>query len=117
MTTLQIDPLRECKEARDGVERLRRELASFGEYFATLAQGLLDARLMFSNTAGTDFGAPHEIAANPRVPSLDFSRWPSKEEVASKLKDYYDARFEYQGTYRRLPPDEQRLFESPFSRN
>ena len=116
MTTAQrVDPLRACKEAKDELERRRRELAETGEFLSSLGHELQQQpiRLMLANTQGTDFSAPVEISMSPRVPTLDFKKWPAKEDVAATLKAYYDAEHAYRNAYSSLPPGDRDMFQSP----
>lgn len=116
MTTQQVDPLRKCKDARDHLAAIRRDLAGMSKFFGVLGDrlGQDPIRLMLSNTGGTDFSAPMDIAMGRDVPSLDYSKWPSKEEVASKLKAYYDAEHAYRQAYHALPPGDQSLFQNRY---
>ncbi len=116
MTMQQVDPLRECKDAKDRVDQLRRELAGYGEFFAVLANALRrdPIRLMLSNT---DFSAPAEIALASNVPSLNCDQWPDLPRVAVKLKAYFDAQFAYRNAFGQLPASDRTMFPNPSGRN
>ena len=105
----EIDPLRGYAAARGRVEALEGELHEYGAFFGALARGLTSRpiELMLSNTGAIGWGAPAEIALSGSVPSVDYSRWPTAEVVAAKLKDYYGARHELRNAESRLSPSDR----------
>ena len=102
----EVDPLRRYAEARARADGLEQELRDFGAFFGALSRGLTSRPIavMLSNTGAISWSAPAEIALSRSVPSLDYSRWPTAQVVAAKLKDYYDARHELRNAESGLSP-------------
>ncbi len=107
------DPIRTFAEAKKKVATLERQLGRYGAFFGALASGLSGppVRLMLSNTHGIDWSAPIEIGLGRDVPSVDYSQWPPKEDVAATLKDYYDAQHELRNAEMALSPDDRNVLQ------
>ncbi len=85
------DPMRTYAEAKKQVDALERQLAEYGERLGLVASALTrtPVELALANAGEIEFSSPAGIQT-----SVDYSRWPSKEEVAAKLKEYYSAQHE-----------------------
>ncbi len=100
------DPMRTYAEAKEQADALEYQLAGYGEFFGVLASTLtsVPVELSLTNAREVNFSAPFGIPTR-----LDYSRWPSKEEVAAKLMDYYAAQEELRNTQRALSSGDRQL--------
>ncbi len=101
------DPMRTYAEAKEQADALERQLAGYGEFFGVLASTLtgVPVELTLANAQEVKFSAPFGIPTR-----VDYSRWPSKEEVAAKLMEYYAAQEELRNTQRALSSGDRQLF-------
>ncbi len=101
------DPMRTYAEAKEQSDALEDQLAGYGEFFGVLASTLTSVpiELSPSNAREVNFSAPFGIQTR-----LDYSRWPSKEEIAAKLMEYYAAQEELRNTQRALSLGDRQLF-------
>ncbi len=100
------DPMRAYAEAKKQADALERQLAGYGEFFGVLASTLTRApvELSLANAQEVKFSAPFGILTR-----VDYSRWPSKEEVAAKLMEYYAAQDELRNAQRALSSGDRQL--------
>ncbi len=100
------DPMRTYAEAKKQADALERQLEGYGEFFGVLASTLtrVPVELTLANAHEVKFSAPFGIPTR-----LDYSRWPSKEEVAAKLMEYYAAQQELRNAQRALSSGDQQL--------
>ncbi|MCH7699192.1 MAG: hypothetical protein IH865_09685 [Chloroflexi bacterium] len=106
MTTQQVDPLRECKEAKETLEAATRSLNSQGELLIRLGRGLLGDPIGVK-LANSGLFRPIDL---PDDCLIDYGAIPSREDVKEGLGDYDAARAGFEAALRKLPPDEQELF-------
>ena len=85
-----IDPVRRYLDLKQRKTSLEKDLAAVAAFFRPLVEAFTQQpiRLMLSNTP-SDWGAPPEVALSRGVASIDYQRWPAKEDVADKLKEYH----------------------------
>ncbi len=100
------DPMRTYAEAKEQANALEYQLAGYGEFFGVLASTLtsVPVELALTNAREVDFSAPFGIQTR-----LDYSQWPSKEEIAAKLMEYYAAQEELRSAQRALSSGDRQL--------
>jgi hypothetical protein len=98
--------MRTYAEAKEQADALEYQLAGYGEFFGVLASTLtsVPVELTLSNAQEVNFSAPFGIQTR-----LDYSRWPSKEEIAATLMEYYAAQQELRNTQRALSSGDRQL--------
>ncbi len=103
----EVDPLRECKEAKERFEEVTRALNLTGELLVRLGRGLLDDPIAVKLT-NSGLARPIDL---PDDCLVDYGAIPTRDDLKNGLKDYDTARAAYEAALRRLPPDERELFE------
>ena len=106
MTTQQVDPLRECKEAKEEFDAVTHALNAQGEVLVQLGQGLL-ADPISVKLANSGLARPMDL---PDDYLIDYKAVPSREDIKDGLSKYDTAHAAYDAALRKLPPDEQDLF-------
>ena len=104
--SIEQDPMSTYAEAKEQSDALEYELAGYGELFGVLASTLtsVPVELTLTNAREVNFSAPFGIQTR-----LDYSQWPSKEEIAAKLMEYYAAQDELRNAQRALSSGDRQL--------
>ena len=100
------DPMRTYAEAKKRVDALERQLAESGERLGVVASALTrtPVELTLANAGEIEFSSPAGFQT-----SLDYKRWPSKQDVGRKLMEYYAAQRDLLNAEHRLSAGDRQL--------